>query len=171
MKPSTAQEQLWRELAYLFEEDDGSLPEVRFLDIPPGGSARMLEELRRRAEPLEHTTTIWHPELEREIPLNDAPDMGALFAKGGFPAVLRGIRSHGVRLPELGLWVDSAQVEFNYRMGSEWNAEVLAAFVELLSDLRRLAPGARFDLEEGVLESVREHFRRSVEAYLAFDNG
>lgn len=170
MKPQTAREELWRELAYLFEEDDGSLPEVRLIDIPSGGAARIFQELRNRAEPLEPTQTIWDEELGRDVPLEDVPDAATLVAEEriqGFHVVLRGISSHSIRLPELGVFVCQNNVELDYRMGSEWNAEVLAAFVELLADLRRLAPAARLDLEDGVLENVREHFRRAVETYLA----
>jgi hypothetical protein len=93
--------------------------------------------------------------------------VSGILAEERFHVVLRGIHWEGVRLPDLGVFADPTHVELDYRMGSEWDAEVLRAVVEMLTHLRQLAPGSHIDLEETVRQSVREHFRRSVEAYLA----
>lgn len=55
-------------------------------------------------------------------------------------------------------------------MGSGWNADVVAAFITFLGQLRALDPGARLaaagelDLLE---ERVQQRFQRAVDRYLA----
>lgn len=171
MNTSTREEQLWRELADLFAEDDGSLPEIRLLEVSPDGAAKILDELRNGAEPLEANQTVWLDEREQELPLRDVPDAGALAATGRISTlhvVLRGIRSRGTRLPDLGVSIWPGEVALDYRMGGEWNADVLAAFVELLGELRKLDPGARL-AAAGELdlmpEPAQQRFQRAIDRY------
>jgi hypothetical protein len=170
MKSTAAREQLWDDLSLLFEADDGSLPEVRLVNVSPPGAAGICEALRSRAEPLLAGQTVWHHEREQEVPLNEIPDAGTLAAEGKLSSlhvVLQGIESHGVRVPDLGMSVWPGQVALDYRMGEAWSQDTLAAFVELLGDLLQLDPTARLDVEEFVLADVRDRFRRAVSAYLA----
>jgi hypothetical protein len=58
----------------------------------------------------------------------------------------------------------------DYRMGTEWNADGLAAFVELLGDLRKLDPGARLAAAaelDLMAESVQQRFQRAIDRYFA----
>jgi hypothetical protein len=173
MNPSTREEQLWRELGDLFAEDDGSLPEIRLIEVSADGAANIFDELCSRAEPLETNQTVWLDEREQELPLRDVPDAGALAATGRISTlhvVLRGIRSRGTRIPDLGVSIWPGEVALDYRMGSGWNADVLAAFVELLGELRKLDPGARL-AAAGELDlmpkPVQQRFQRAIDRYFA----
>jgi hypothetical protein len=55
-------------------------------------------------------------------------------------------------------------------MGKDWNADVLAAFVELLAELQRLDPGARLaaaDEVEPRPEGAQKRFQQAVATYLS----
>jgi hypothetical protein len=161
---------LWAELHDLFDEDDGSLPEVRLLGTPPGAVQRIVDDLLARAEPLGGDETAWHNGLNADIPLTAYSDLGSLVEVGTVPffiVFLEGVEWHGLRLPDLGLFAEQCDVGLNYRMGDEWSAPVLAAFAGLLKHLRTLAPGASLTLAEGVARPVVEQFRRAVDAYEA----
>jgi hypothetical protein len=173
VRPASARARLWHELAGYFEEDDGSLPEIRLLDLTAEGVVRVFAEVRRRAEPLDPATHVWHDELEQTVALADVPDVAELAATGriGPPHfLLSGIRSAGVRLPDLGIYIDPGEVALDYRMGKDWNADVLAAFVELLVELQRLDPGARLAAADEVElrpEGAQKRFQQAVATYLS----
>jgi hypothetical protein len=170
LKTPEARAKLWDELSSFFAEDDGSLPEVRLVRLSPTGLVRIFEELRQRAEPLDSSETVWHDERQEEVTLGEVPELPALVADEKISSVhllLRGIRSGDLNLPDLGVFAASGEIALDYRMGDEWNEDVLAAFVELLADLRQLDPGGELDLEEGLPRGVRRHFRRAVQKYLA----
>jgi hypothetical protein len=173
VKSPSARARLWFELADLFEEDDGSLPEIRLIDLTPGGVERIFAELSRRAEPLDPAQTVWHEERAQQVPLGELSDVGALAAKGRIAPshfLLSGIRSGGVRLPDLGAFVFPDEVALDYRMGKDWNADVLAAFVELLAELQLLEPGARLVAAcevELQPEGTQKRFQQAVATYLS----
>jgi hypothetical protein len=163
-----AAEQLWNELSWLFEDDDGSLPEVRLLTSAPAATARIFEELRRRSAPLGPTQTVWHNVRKEEVSVATLGDAGALAVRGALGQlhiVARDIESAGIRLPDLGVSVDPDGIAIDYRMGESWNPGVLAAFVDLLADLVALDAGASVDLEDFATDA-RERFRQAVGAYL-----
>jgi hypothetical protein len=161
--------QLWNELSWLFEDDDGSLPEVRLLTSSADATARIFEELRRRATPLGPTQTVWHNARRQEVAVATLPDAGALAvlgALGPLHIVARGIESGGVRLPDLGVSVDPEGIALDYRMGDNWNPNVLGGFVDLLGDLLALDAEARVDLEDFAADHARQRFRLALGAYL-----
>lgn len=166
-RPTPAQQELWRELGEYFEKDDGTLPDVSLGNLSPAGAAGIFDELRARADPPEPTETIWHDEREEEVPLLEVPDAGALATSGrigSLHVVLRGVRSGGVRLPDLGVGLFVDEVVLDYRMGRHWNAIVLAAFVELITELQQIDPGSRFDPVAN--DDVVQLFHEAIDGYL-----
>jgi hypothetical protein len=170
MTKPAARERLWSELSWLFEDDDGSLPEVRLRTSSPDATARIFEKLYRRSTPLASTQTVWHNERRQEVAVSALSDPGTLAVRGvigPLHIVARGIRSAEVGLPDLGVSVDPDGVAIDYRMGDTWNPDVLAAFVELIGELLALDPKTRVDLEDFAADDVRNRFRLTVAAYLA----
>jgi hypothetical protein len=170
---SPARDELWRELSDLFAVDDGSLPEIRLLDLSIEGVVQVFEELCHRAEPLDSTQTVWHDERDQEVPFAELSDAVELAANGRITTLhvlLSGIRSSGNRLPDLGVSVQPGEVALDYRMGEDWNADVLAAFIELLAELQALDPDVRLAAAHEldlVAEQIQERFQRAVQTYLA----
>jgi hypothetical protein len=175
VRPPAAREQLWRELHDLFEwADDGRgyLPEFRFLDCTPDGAGRIFDELVRRAEPWDMTQPVWHEDLGRAVPLSELRNPGRLAALGQINlAQAMDIYSQGYRIPTLGVFVRKDELFIDYEVGFGWNAETVAAFVELLDELHRLEPDAQLaGAPEGTdlyPDDVQERLQRAIATYLA----
>jgi hypothetical protein len=93
-----------------------------------------------------HDQTLWDDQLEADVPIADRPNAGELVAAGrlqSFHAVFRGLRDDDTELPPIGAFFLSDEVCLDYRMGETWDAEVLAAFMRLLNQMRQLLPHAR----------------------------
>jgi hypothetical protein len=172
MESKQKRERLWVELSDLFKEDEGFLPEVRLIDLSPDGTARIFDGLLHIAEPLDASQTIWHDECQREIQLADVPNAGVLAATGrinSLHAVLRGIRFGELPIPDLGVSVWPNEIALDYRPGLGWDADTLAGFIELLSELLELGGGGRLAVagELDLLpEDVQRRFQKAVTAYL-----
>jgi hypothetical protein len=150
MRSAAAQKQLWNELSDLFAEDDGcgSLPEIRLTGASNEGVERAYAALLQRAEPLEADDGV---------------------GDGTLDVVLSGIHSCEVSLPDLGVSVFPGGVALDYRMGDEWNAQVVAAFVELLDDLRELAGGGELvaaDELDPLDADTQQRFTQAIRCYL-----
>ena len=169
----TAQDDLWTELHELFDTDDGSLPEIVFVDPPRTALQPLFAFLMGRGTvDLVSGGSVYDPALEADVPIADVPDAGARVASGRIPdfhVLFHGIEVDGVTVPPLGACFGQNQVALDYRMGSDWNATVLAAFARLLDEMRALAPGAR--LHAGADGGAPEHddttFELALDRYLA----
>jgi hypothetical protein len=172
MEVTTPAEELWRHLSPLFAEDDGSLPEIRLTNLTAWEAAAIYEELRARAHPLRSDQVAWHEPRNENVQLAELPNAGLLAARAelNLHVVLTGISSHGVVVPDLGVSVWPGEVALDYRMGDDWNAVSVAAFVDLLSDLFPLSEGLVLEPAPEVHsfdERTRDEFRRAVAQYLA----
>jgi len=140
----SAQDDLWEELHDLFDTDDGSLPEIVFVD-PPRSSLQPLFAFLMQRGTVDPTRggSLWDPERDADVPITDVPDAGERVAMGRVPyfhVVFHGIDVAGVPIPPLGAFFDQNAVALDYRMGEDWNPPVLAAFARLLDAMRALAP-------------------------------
>jgi hypothetical protein len=165
---------LWERLAFLFDEDDGSLPELRIVGLSPAGLTRVVTALWERAAEPPAVDRLWHDAHGVEAPVRDVAHACELLVAGRivpFHVPLEGIAVGAVALPALGAFVDPDEVVLDYRMGPDWNADVLAAFVVLLGELRALDAGARLDLEEAIAPQFRAEIVRAIDEYLAARGG
>ena len=154
----------WAEIHELFDSDDGSLPEIR-VDFARGdGAALGFALLRSRAASSRGQASFWSRTRDEECALDSVPAAAELVARGEadpFHVVLCGIRSRGVTIPDLGVFVSGDQLALDYRMGAGWGHDTLQALFELLAELVRPDPGASLSLEEAVLPEVAARFHRT----------
>ncbi len=166
---------LWVELHDLFETDDGSLPEVCVDYTDPEAMARGYVLLRKRAHKvLPENASFWSVAENREQSLDSVSNAAALVVSReaeAFHVVFQGIQSHGVTLPDLGVFVFPDQLALDYRMGPPWGPAKVEAFFDLLSELADFDPHTSLSLEEGVLTEVVARFqaawRRWIEEHAA----
>ncbi len=140
-----ARQRLYEAVRDLFEEDDGSLPEIHVAGLTPAAAQRCLDALFDRADSLRPDQTVWDWQRDEDVPIADVPEVGPLAAEGKLSTlhvVLTGIRSGDVGVPDLGVSVRPGALVVDYRMGVEWTAEVVAGFVELLRALQQLVKEA-----------------------------
>jgi len=138
---------LWEELREFFDTDDGSLPEIRLNFSDPRAVTRGLEFLRDHSR--SHTPAS--PEVAES---------------GAFHVVLAGVRSAGVTLPDLGLFVFPDQLALDYRMGPAWGAAEVEGLFALIESLVHLDPTASLSLEDHVEPRAAARFQSAWRRYL-----
>lgn len=134
-------DEAWNKLSYLFHTDDGSLPEIHIKELQPHDVMTVKLKLEELANEI-----TGHPEHH---------------------VVLNGINIAGTEIPPLGLFHTESEIILDYRMGPEWNPATLRSLLELLREIRAIAPNARFELEELAVPEVKKQFVDAIERYLA----
>jgi hypothetical protein len=151
---------VWKKLRFLFDTDDGSLPEVRVTELSSGGLAAVVDFIRSRAA-VNADTPFWHRALDREERLDAYSNAATLVAQGQadpFHFLASRLSFHGVVLPDLGVFVFPDEVALDYRMGNEWGEPQVLALFELLRRLAALDTGARVRLDRHVSARVERLF-------------
>ena len=157
----------WKRYHTSFDEEDGSLPEVRFEDVADENLPRLFERLRSRAEHLSDAG-FWDLEHGRDERVAAVPNAAALVAEGkaeGFHFLAVGAAIDGARLPEIGAFVLRGEFALDYQPGPVWDERTFNAFLALICELRQLAPEARVTTEPGVTDDYRAAFEREVAQY------
>jgi hypothetical protein len=72
---------------------------------------------------------------------------------------------NNITIPDLGLFVFQDSVSLDYRMGSAWGPENLAALFEYLYQIKKLAPDMQLTLQEGEISEVQKKFQRIWKQY------
>ncbi len=159
----------WRQWNTEFEQNDGSLPELRLVDVPPDALGPLWRLLAGRAAAMT-PTRLWREDLAAEVELEAGMNAGELVSSGKVPAfhtVLRKVKSAGLQLPELGVFCAPGEVSLDYQPGPEWDQPAFLAFLALLSDLLDAAPGSRVTTEYAVVDEYRQDFERAFAAFHA----
>lgn len=171
----SAAEQLWQETRHLFEEDDGSLPDLRIDELSEDGVQAVFDALLPLSD-LEDPLGGKTASLDGlDKPISSIPDVGKKAARGEVMPVhfvIEGVRMNGTFLPALGVFLEpGASVAFDYRMGSDWDARSVSAFVSLLDYLRgaagegalaSLPDGGRAGQEDPAFPEAANRYLRSV---------
>lgn len=157
----------WKKLRFLFETDDGSLPDIRIAGLSPDGVVSVFDLIRTRAT-LNSDAAFWHRVLDRAELLGAHRDPAGMVVSGEagpFRVLASKISVGETILPDLGVFVFSDEVILDYRMGPEWDETKLGALFELLRSLTDAAPEARVKLDEHVLPEVERLFLDEWAAY------
>jgi hypothetical protein len=156
-----------KKLRFLFDTDDGSLPDIRSAGLSPDGVASVFDLIRSRAA-LNPDAAFWHRTLDREEPLDARRNPAGMVVSGEaepFHVLASGITAGAAVLPDLGVFVFPDEVVLGYRMGPEWGEPELGVLCELLRGLTAVAPEARIKLDEHVLPEVERLFLDVRAAY------
>lgn len=152
---------IFAHIGFLFDTDDGSLPELRITGLTGDAAARLYARLRSLASRINDGATVWDLRVDRDTPVDTVPNAAALVVSGeaqAFHVVLQDPRLDGVALPPLGVFVFPDEITLDYRMGASWGPREISALLDLLCELRRLAPGSRVELEEHAPADARDRF-------------
>jgi hypothetical protein len=154
---------LFARIGFLFDTDDGSLPEIRLAGLTAHQTPLVHARLRALASRTHEGASFWDRRADRATPLDSVPNAAALVVSGdaeAFHLLLHDPHVGDVALPALGVFVFPDEVVLDYRMGPEWGPTEVAALLALLCELRRLAPGSRVELD--ALDDVRDDFAALV---------
>lgn len=160
----------WSSVRHLFEQDDGSLPDIFVEALSPDQVIAAYEWLRTRGKP-QDDATVWSNEKQADVLIRDVPFPARALCDGridGFRHQLIGLSINGVKLPPLTVLVSPNELSFDYRMGAEWDERKLLALFELLRTIRSFAPEARIlQAEEGSYDNPSSEFSKAFELYAA----
>jgi hypothetical protein len=154
-------EELWKELHYIFDTDDGSLPEIWIMNLSQEGVVAIFAFLQHACGTIANSAVFWSLEDHQEQPINSVPNAADLVVKARaepFHFVCEGLTYKSVVLPEIGVFVFGDQIALDYKMGKEWDAVKLNALFGILKELKRTDSRARISIEDYALPKVRKQF-------------
>jgi hypothetical protein len=127
----------WNRLWKIFRENDGSLPDIELDNLSGDEVISGYEIIRNSAARISSKEPgFWSTTKDTEVPFifenNPAIDVISGEAEC-FHLCFDGITSPtGKAIPELGLFVFTDCLSFDYRMGPDWNIEAIEGLFELL---------------------------------------
>jgi hypothetical protein len=154
-------DQLWKELHYLFDTDDGSLPEIWIVNLSKEGVVAIFSYLQKACRTIAGGSVFWSLEDQQERPINSVPNAADLVVQDraeSFHFLCQGLTYEGTVLPDIGVFVFGDQIALDYRMGKEWNAVKLRALFGILKEAKRIDSRARISIESYASPQVRKQF-------------
>jgi len=142
-------EQLWQEVRSCFDADDGSLPSIQLNNLTAGGVASIFVMVLGRFTVKGPSPTFWNRATGNEQNLDSVDNAAALVVSGEaetFHLLLEYRAANDVTLANLGFTVWPDGVEFDYRMGCEWDPAKVSMFFGLLYDCIKLDGSALLSL-------------------------
>ena len=124
----------------IFQEDDGSLPDIE-LDNLSGDEVILGYEIIRNSSThiSSKDSTYWSIVKEKDIPIlfTDNPATKVISDDAEpFHLCFGGIKSPtGKTIPDLGLFVFQNSLALDYKMGEDWNKDAIDGLFELLISL------------------------------------
>ncbi len=159
---------IWNKLHHLFDEDDGTLPDIFVEEISPEETVEIYSWVLSLTKPYGEPC-LWSLAEERDISISDIPDPALYYIQGkaeSFRIVLEEFSFSGFKIPQLSISIGESGVEFDYRMGKEWGANELMALFEFLYRIQRIAPGAKItQAYEGGYHNPNKEFSNVFEVY------
>jgi hypothetical protein len=159
---------LWPKVKHLFEEDDGSLPDIYVEGITSDQTIALYEWLMEQCE-IYGNPTLWSIEKQQDIPIREISGVARAFFQGrveSFRHGLVGISIRGVLLPDLTVSVDLDGMSFDYRKGPAWDEQKVTALFDLLHQIRERVPQANVkQADEGCYLNPNEEFAEALKLY------
>ena len=159
---------IWNELHHLFDEDDGSLPDIFVEGISAEESVEIYSWVLSLTKPYGEPC-LWSIEEERDIRITDIPNPALYYTQGKAESFRHGLEKFSfseVEIPQLSICIGESSVEFDYRMGKEWGSKELLALFEFLYRIKCIAPKAKIvQAYEGGYDNPNQEFSNVFEAY------
>src|SRR5687768_1955040 len=101
-------EALYSQIGFLFDTDDGSLPEIHLTDLAANQTPLLYARLRGISTRINESATFWDRRANKETAIDSVPDAAERVVSGdadAFHMVLQEPRVGEVTLPPLGVFV------------------------------------------------------------------
>lgn len=155
---------VWDLIHGFFEQDDGSLPEIRIIRLTPKGVAEVYAFIRSQSQIASKSPSFWHTTERREVPIDAVPNAAALVVvrvAEPFHIVVGNLAFQNTRIPDLGMFIFQDQIAFDYRMGKEWGEPQVLALFGLLQHICNIDPGVQIDLEGATPPQAKRRFQEA----------
>ncbi|MEO1743552.1 MAG: hypothetical protein AAFR99_17290 [Cyanobacteria bacterium J06629_9] len=174
LKEMNTSDWLWNELHYLFDTNDGSLPEIHVNYTNAEATVEGYALIRQRASRVvTESPYFWSKIYSKEMPLDSVENAARLVVSEEaecFHVVFGGIRYENFTIPDLRVYVFTDQLALDYRMGDEWGPGELNALFLLLAKLVHLDTEANLSLEKHVPPSIHAHFHNCWQLWISKHN-
>jgi len=161
----------WNRLWDIFRENDGSLPDIELDNLSGHEVISGYEIIRNSARRISsQEPTFWSTTKETDVPFTfkDNPAIDVVSGEAEcFHLCFDGITSPtGKVIPELGLFVFTDCLSFDYRMGKEWNTEAIEGLFELLLLLSKSFK----DMTLSHKNNINDEYNIFMNAWTAYNN-
>jgi hypothetical protein len=158
----------WNAVKDLFEENDGSLPDIFIENLTHGEMEDIYSWLLSFAEVCDNTV-IYSIKEDKNVPIEYYNNPVRAFNVGEVEAFRHGLKEFIINntvIPQLTLFIGQNEIEFDYRMGKEWGAEQVEALFEFLALIKDRAPSAQItQAYEGLYDKPNTIFTSVFEEY------
>lgn len=143
--------ELWHKVRDLFHTDDGSLPDIFVDNLSDEEIVTIYDYVMTQSE-IYGDPTAWSLESAEDIPIRDIDHPAKQYIEKRIESFRHGItlRVDDLELPSLSICVGQESIEFDYRMGKEWNEENVSGLFHFLSQVQSIAPTSKiYQADEG----------------------
>jgi len=163
----------WNRIWPLFENDDGSLPDIFIEGLTDEQTVQIYNWVLDRSS-IYGEPTLWSIVEEKDIPVREIENPAQMFIDRKVEPFRHGLDNlviEKVELPGLSICVEAGGVSFDYRMGADWTKSCVEALFKFLSMLKSIGPNARvFQADEGGHESPNSLFEEAFQEYMKTHN-
>jgi hypothetical protein len=155
--------ELWDLLHDLFDTDDGSLPEIELTNLNSSQISKIylfLVSLGKEIKP--KGITFWDNELNQARSIDSVENPATLITEyraSPFHIVISSITLDEITIPDLGVFIFQESISMDYRKGTLWTPDKLYALLELLCQIKNLAPEVNISLQESESEEKCRRFQ------------
>jgi hypothetical protein len=156
--------ELWHKVGHLFNTDDGSLPDIFIDDLSNEEIVTIYDYVMTQAT-IDGNATAWSLESEKDIPIRNIENPATQFIENRIESFrhLIVLKVGELELPSLSVCVGQESIEFDYRMGKEWNEKNVSALFRFLSEIQLIAPNSKIhQADEGGSENPSSIFQESL---------
>jgi hypothetical protein len=160
----------WDELLEIFGTDDGSLPDIELNNLLGNEVILGYEFVRNHSRRISSKKPIyWSTSKDCDVPFSHEENPAILVVSGeaeSFHLCFGEIESpSGKRIPELGLYVSTDSLSFDYRMGAQWNEEAIQGLFELISCMSRNYESMEISHEKNINDNDGAIFKSHWASY------
>lgn len=132
----------WDSLLEIFGTDDGSLPDIELDNLSGDEVICGYEFIRNHADRISSKKpSYWSTSKDCDVPFtyDDNPAIHVVSGESEcFHVCFDGILSpSGKHIPQLGLFVFTDCLSFDYRMGPQWDKQAVQGLIELISSMSK----------------------------------
>ncbi len=162
--------ELFEQVRHLFENDDGSLPDI-FVDNLTDGEVVTVYNWVVSIGGIQNIESmeLWSHDAEDNLPYEDVDNPAQKFVDGKlsiFHICLDKLVIEDVEIPQLGVFVEPQRIAFDYRMGKQWGKKEVNALFEFFYRIMQMAPAAvLFQADDGFADKPNGEFYEAFDHY------
>lgn len=154
---------VWENLRHLFENDDGSLPDIFVENMTKEQIVNVYNWIVSKAG-IYGEPTLWSIKEDRDIPIKKVNNPAQKFVNQEVETFRHGLENfnlNGIKMPPLTICVETGGLSFDYRKGKDWGVKEVNALFDFLIMISQMSPDSKIiQAEEGSYETPSSEFSK-----------